>query len=89
MMHHIAIVEGVTRGVQALLEDLSPERIEQATREGHGTAFFGRYKALWTAFQARHEELMNETRRFELVFGPDFAATYRNYLEKQRSSSGG
>jgi|CZKU01.1.fsa_nt_gi type VI secretion system protein ImpI len=87
MIHHVAVIEGVTRGVAALLQELSPENIEQAERDGGSAAIFGKYKALWKVFQTRHEELMNETRRFEVVFGPDFAATYRKYLEKQRSSA--
>jgi predicted component of type VI protein secretion system len=86
MIHHVAVIEGVTRGVAALLEELSPESIEQAERQAGSGALFNKYKALWKVFETRHEELTNEARRFEVVFGPDFAATYRKYLEKQRSS---
>jgi predicted component of type VI protein secretion system len=86
MIHHVAVIEGVTRGVAALLEELSPGSIEQAERQNPSGALFNKYKALWKVFETRHEELTNEARRFEVVFGPDFASTYRKYLEKQRNS---
>ena len=43
----------------------------------------GRQKALWRAFKERHEELSSEPRSFELVFGPEFAAAYREFLERE------
>jgi predicted component of type VI protein secretion system len=86
MIHHVAVIEGVTRGVAALMEELSPQSIEEAERQNGSSALFNKYKALWKVFETRHEELTNENRRFEVVFGPDFASTYRKYLEKQRNS---
>ena len=83
MMHQLALVDGIMRGVQALLEELSPARIERMfddERPAGVSAMLGRHRALWQTFAQHHEELKNETRLFELVFGADFAESYREYL---------
>ncbi len=81
-MHYISLVEGVMRGVQALLDELSPESIEKSVTGSTGMS--GRHRALWRAFKERHEELSSESRRFEVVFGAEFAASYREFLERER-----
>jgi type VI secretion system protein ImpI len=86
MIHQLAFLEGVMRGVQALLEELSPDRIERLfdnERPAGVSAMLGRYRALWKTFQLHYEELSNETRTFELVFGSDFATSYREYLSRR------
>ncbi len=86
MIHQLAFLEGVMRGVQALLEELSPDRIERLfdnERPAGVSAMLGRYRALWKTFQIHYEELANETRTFELVFGSDFASSYREYLSRR------
>jgi type VI secretion system protein ImpI len=86
MMHQMALVESVMRGVQAVLDELSPERIErmfQEERPAGVSAMLGRYRALWQTFKIHYEDLTNETRTFELVFGPDFAASYREYVARR------
>jgi hypothetical protein len=80
-MHYVSLVEGVMRGVQALLDELSPENIERAASGSGGIG--GRHRALWRAFKERHEELSTESRSFELVFGAEFAAAYREFLERE------
>jgi type VI secretion system protein ImpI len=88
MIHQIAVIDGVMRGVRALLEELSPQRIETALKEQphHGvSALLGRYRALWQTFESRYEELTNETKTFEVVFGPNFAESYREYQSRQRT----
>jgi type VI secretion system protein ImpI len=89
MIHQIAMIDSVMRGVHALLQELSPEKIEQAVEgERRGVqALLGRYRALWQAFEKRHEELSNETRTFDVVFGADFATTYREHVTRGRSGS--
>jgi type VI secretion system protein ImpI len=89
MIHQIAMIDSVMRGVHALLQELSPENIEKAMSEDrHGVpALLGRYRALWHAFEKRHEELSNETRTFDVVFGADFASTYREHVSRGRSGS--
>ncbi|HXN31496.1 MAG TPA: type VI secretion system-associated FHA domain protein, partial [Polyangiaceae bacterium] len=86
MMHQMALIEGLMRGVQALIEELSPEKIERIFRDERPpgvSAILGRHRALWQTFKVHYEELTNETRTFELVFGPDFAASYREYLARR------
>jgi type VI secretion system protein ImpI len=85
VMHHVALVESVMRGVQALLDELSPENIERALAESGSPAVLGRHRALWQAYKDRHHELATESRTFALVFGDEFAAAYREYLEQQRT----
>jgi type VI secretion system protein ImpI len=89
MIHQIAMIDSVMRGVHALLQELSPGKIEQLLREdSRGVpALLGRYRALWRAFQKRHEELSDQTRTFELVFGADFASTYRDRVSRERTES--
>ncbi|MGH7434527.1 MAG: type VI secretion system-associated FHA domain protein [Polyangiaceae bacterium] len=83
MMHHVALVEGVMRGIRALLESLSPEAIEQAAAEENRRGLFGQHKALWKAYEERFAEIASETRTFELVFGAEFAASYGEYYARQ------
>lgn len=83
MIHHVAIVEGVMRGVKALLEELSPDAVERAFAEESRSAFLGHHRAVWKTYQRRYDEVANETRTFELVFGPEFAASYRDFVSRQ------
>jgi type VI secretion system protein ImpI len=90
MMHQLALLDGVMRGVQALLQELSPARIEQIfdeERPANVSAILGRYRALWQTFALHHEQLTNETRLFELVFGPDFAESYRQYVARHKGAT--
>jgi type VI secretion system protein ImpI len=90
MMHQLALVDGMMRGVRALLEELSPAHIEQLCDEqgpGGVAAMLGRYRALWQTFVTHHEELTNETRLFEVVFGQDFAESYREYLSRRGTTT--
>ncbi len=84
VMHHVALVEGVMRGIQALLEDLSPDAIEKQLADQGSAAVLGRHRALWQTYKERHRELSSESKSFATVFGEEFAASYREYLEQQR-----
>ncbi|HLK40614.1 MAG TPA: type VI secretion system-associated FHA domain protein [Polyangiaceae bacterium] len=85
MIHQTALIGSLMHGVHALLDELSPEKIEQSVAEGKGRArMFGGNRAEWEAFRERYEELTNETRTFELVFGSDFAAAYRDYVTQRK-----
>jgi type VI secretion system protein ImpI len=84
LAHHVALVESVMRGVQAMLEELSPDALERLNAEQGSAAVFGRYRALWHTFKQRYEQLTSESQAFELVFGDEFAASYREYVEEQR-----
>jgi type VI secretion system protein ImpI len=90
MMHQLALVDGIMRGVEALLEELSPARVERLfdeERPAGVSAMLGRHRALWQTFVRHHEELKNETRLFELVFGADFAESYREYLATHKTTT--
>lgn len=78
MFHQMAVLDGMMRGVRALLEQLSPAAIEKEA--GHGFPL-GRHKANWEAFVRRFDELYEERRTFAVVFGPEFAAAYRKYRQ--------
>jgi type VI secretion system protein ImpI len=84
IMHHVALVESVMRGVQAMLEELSPAALERLNSEQGSPAVLGRHRALWQTFKQRYEQLANESQAFELVFGEEFSAAYREYIEEQR-----
>jgi hypothetical protein len=86
MIHQVALLDGVMQGVRGLLEQLSPDNIEQQTGPQGPFAFDrskARYKALWETYCARFEELAEEKQAFAHIFGPQFTEAYREY-RKQR-----
>ena len=86
MIHQVALLDGVMQGVRGLLEQLSPDNIEQQTGPQGPFAFDrskARYKALWETYCARFEELAEEKQAFAHIFGPQFTQAYREY-RKQR-----
>jgi type VI secretion system protein ImpI len=78
MLHQLALLEGVMRGVRALLEELSPENVEN---QAGGGASFGRHKALWNKYLEIFENVSEERQAFSVIFGPEFAAAYRQYRQ--------
>jgi type VI secretion system protein ImpI len=80
MLHQLALLEGVMRGVRALLEELSPENI--ANQAGSHLPL-GRYKAIWETYTRRFEDLYEERQTFAYIFGPEFTAAYRQYRQKR------
>ncbi|GAC1359901.1 MAG: hypothetical protein NVSMB47_12640 [Polyangiales bacterium] len=88
MIHQVAMLDGVMRGVKSLLQELSPQQIEQlAERKKMGGGFFGgkNYEALWKVYIERHSDLADEDKEaFGLIFGPQFVQAYT-----QLSGSGG
>ena len=86
MIHQVALLDGVMQGVRGLLEQLSPDNIEQQTGPQGPFAFDrskARYKALWETYSERFEELAEEKQAFAHIFGPQFTQAYRDY-RKQR-----
>lgn len=80
-----AMVEGTIRGIEALLQEISPEALERAaTDEAGAAAVFGRHRALWAAFKKRFEDLSDESRQLEIVFGRDVATWYRERIGKTK-----
>ena len=87
VVQQAALLEGVMRGVGALLEEISPDTIERAVREDAGVGgVFGRYRALWQTFKERFDHVSREEHRAELLLGPETAAAYRKHLARQRSA---
>jgi type VI secretion system protein ImpI len=84
MLHQLALLEGVMRGVRALLEELSPENIERNS----GTHLpLGKYKALWQTYTRLFEDLYEERQTFAVIFGPEFTASYRQYQAGKRAGN--
>jgi hypothetical protein len=89
MMHQVALLQGVMRGVKALLEELSPPVIEALARERRGKKFlpFGRAD-LWAAYKERHADFSDEEgERFRVLFGAEFAAEYRGLAAEARAGA--
>jgi type VI secretion system protein ImpI len=93
MLHQVALLDGVMQGVRALLDELSPENIEQMVEEREprsplGLHLGGRHKALWEAFCERHEQLSEEKQAFGHIFGPEFTEAYRQYRRRRSNEPG-
>jgi type VI secretion system protein ImpI len=86
MLHQLALLEGVMRGVRALMEELSPQNIEQNT-PGGGLSL-GKHKARWETYVRRFEELYEERQTFAVIFGPEFTAAYRQYRQRSPGDVG-
>jgi type VI secretion system protein ImpI len=78
MLHQLALLEGVMRGVRALLEELSPENIENQV--GRGVSL-NRHKALWSKYLEAYENVSEERQAFSVIFGAEFTEAYRQYRQ--------
>lgn len=76
MLHQLALLEGVMRGVRALLEELSPQNVEQQTGGGLSLS---RHRALWTKYLEIFDNISEERQAFSVIFGQEFTAAYRQY----------
>jgi type VI secretion system protein ImpI len=74
MLHQLALLEGVMRGVRALLQELSPENIEDQ-------AGGSRHKALWSKYLEIYENVSEERQAFSVIFGAEFTEAYRQYRQ--------
>jgi type VI secretion system protein ImpI len=90
MLHQVALLDGVMEGVRSLLDELSPQSIEQATGSGGAAGLLGtKYKARWEEFCQRFEKLTEGQQAFSFVFGQDFAQVYRQYWHRKASGEDG
>jgi type VI secretion system protein ImpI len=81
-----AVLDNVMAGVDALLSELSPERIEQVARQEGGLgAVLGPHRALWQAFEERFRQLGDPSRRAEIVLGPEVADAIRRRQARPRT----
>lgn len=83
MLHQLALLEGVMRGVRALLEELSPENVENQTAGGISLS---RHKALWSKYVEIYENVSEERQAFAMIFGAEFTEAYRQYRQTGGSS---
>ncbi len=79
VVHQLAMVDATMRGVEGLLDELSPAAIEaEATKRGGG--WFGKSKALWNVFRERHRNLADKDGdAFTVTFGEEFAQGYKEF----------
>jgi type VI secretion system protein ImpI len=90
MIHQVAMLDGVMRGVKQLLRELSPAALE-ALAEKKKLGGFGpfRFKSLWKLYQERHADLADEdTETFELIFGRQFVSAYSQLADVQAVNNG-
>lgn len=87
MIHQVAMLDGVMRGVKQLLRELSPSSLDALfDKKKPGGFTFGpyRFKALWALYQERHADLADEdTETFELIFGRQFVSAYTQLADVQ------
>jgi type VI secretion system protein ImpI len=90
MLHQVALLDGVMEGVRSLLDELSPQAIEQAVGSGGAAGLLGsKYKARWEEFCQRFEKLSEGQQAFSYVFGQDFAEVYRQYWRRKSNTEDG
>lgn len=89
MVHHVALLNGVTRGVRSLLAKLAPAAIEaeldNPRRKSASGSKLGpwRYKTLWQLYAEIYGDFAeDEKQAFALIFGPEFAAAYSELAEE-------
>jgi predicted component of type VI protein secretion system len=74
-IHHIALMEGLTQGIRALLESLDPSAQEDHT--GSGLFSRSRAKAEWRSYVERFATLITEDAALHSqIFGEEFARGY-------------
>lgn len=82
--HQVALLEGVMQGVRALLDEISPEKIEAVLDERDSPELFGaRYRARWAEFCQRHQRLSDQREVCAVIFGDDFADVYRRSWQRE------
>ncbi len=94
-MHQVAVLNGVMRGVKVLLAELAPGTLDKAfekklSQRGFFGRLFGRLgaaKAKLELYRERHSDLADEeNERFRVIFGPEFAAEYKQAGEAASSA---
>lgn len=82
MIHHVAMLNGVMRGVKNIISELSPDSVKAysdqlVSRGVLSKGFGGAHKVLWQAFERRHADLTaEENQLFSLLFGRQFSQAY-------------
>ncbi len=86
MIHQLALLHALMRGVKSLLDALSPKALdaafEELEKQGKTNFAWGpwRFKELWRLYNAKHGDVDDgDKRMFSALFGPDFAESYKQY----------
>jgi type VI secretion system protein ImpI len=86
MIHQLALLNAIMRGVKSLLHELSPQAVEGTTEElsKQGKSGFSwgpwKFKELWRVYAAKHGDIDDgDKRTFAALFGPDFAEAYKQF----------
>jgi type VI secretion system protein ImpI len=82
MIHQVAMLNGVMKGVKSLLANLAPSAIEREADDPRNKnkssgLLANRYKALWEVYTARHSDYADEEKEaFGVIFGKEFVGAY-------------
>lgn len=83
MTHQVAMLDGVMQGVRALLEELSPRAVSEATEAKRSSLRLGgRQKEAWDEYCERYERVSEGNEAFSRIFGDEFAHAYRRYRRR-------
>jgi hypothetical protein len=95
MIHHVAMLNGVMKGVTSILNEISPDAVrtlaEQLVSRGVlSKGFGGNHKVLWAAFEKLHADLVGEEKHlFGLLFGRQFSQAYNEASVVPPGTGGG
>jgi type VI secretion system protein ImpI len=81
MIHQVAMLNGVMKGVKSLLTNLAPTTIERELDDPRSKKSSGllsnRYKSLWELYTERHSDYADEEKEaFGVIFGKEFVGAY-------------
>ncbi|MBX3231376.1 MAG: FHA domain-containing protein [Labilithrix sp.] len=86
MIHQLALLHAIMRGVKSLLDELSPKAtdaaLEELKKQGKTNFMWGpwRFKELWRVYGGKHGDMDDgDKRMFAALFGADFAESYKQY----------
>jgi type VI secretion system protein ImpI len=87
MIHQLALLNAIMRGVKSLLTELSPpaidQALEEASKQGKTDGWtWGpfKFKELWRIYGKKHGDMDDgDKRTFAALFGRDFASAYSQY----------
>lgn len=86
MIHQLALLHAIMRGVKSLLDALSPKTmdvaLEKLKEQGKTNFMWGpwRFKELWRVYGEKHGDMDDgDKRMFAALFGADFAESYNQY----------
>jgi type VI secretion system protein ImpI len=95
MVHQVAMLNGVMRGVRSLLAKLAPASIESELLSNRRRAASGmqigpfRYKTLWELYGEIYGDFAeDEKQAFMLIFGPEFVHAYSELAGEAPAAAG-